>query len=119
MQRAGKISDLLAVEETLARVRGEIETISGRLRYLENRVAMSTLTVTLRGPEPKPGTGAPGWTAGDVSRQAASSLLNTGRGLATMGIWLAWYAVVWVPLLLVAVWLIRKALKAVAPSPPT
>ena len=119
MQRAGKISDLLAVEETLARVRGEIESIAGRLRYLENRVAMSTLTVTLQGPEPRPGVGRPAWTAGDVSRQAANSLLNTGRGLATMGIWLAWYAVVWVPLLLVAVWLIRRALKAVAISPPT
>jgi len=119
MQRAGKVSELLAVEETVARVRGEIETISGRLRYLENRVVMSTLTVTLQGPEPTPGAGAPAWTPGDVSRRAANSLLNTGRGLATMGIWLAWYAVVWVPLLLVTVWLIRKALKAVATSPPT
>jgi len=118
MQRAGRISDLLEVEQTLARVRGEIENISGRLRYLENRVAMSTLTVTLHGPEPVPGSGAPAWMASDVSRRAAASLLNTGRGLATMGIWLAWYAVVWVPLSGLALWLIRRALKAVTTSPP-
>ena len=118
MQRAGRISDLLEVEQTLARVRGEIENISGRLRYLENRVAMSTLTVTLHGPEPLPGSGAPAWMASDVSRRAAASLLNTGRGLATMGIWLAWYAVVWVPLSGLALWLIRRALKAVTTSPP-
>jgi len=118
MQRAGRISDLLEVEQTLARVRGEIENISGRLRYLENRVAMSTLTVTLHGPEPVPGSGAPAWMASDVSRRAAASLLNTGRGLATMGIWLAWYAVIWVPLSVLALWLIRRALKAVTTSPP-
>ena len=109
LKRAGKINDLLQVEQELARVRGEIEMISGRMRYLENRVSLSTLTIHLEGPQPTPTTGGPVWTAKDVWRQAVRSLLETGRGLASMGIWLVVFLPIWLPLLLVLVWLLRRA----------
>ncbi|MCJ7750698.1 MAG: DUF4349 domain-containing protein [Armatimonadetes bacterium] len=109
LDRAGKISDLLQVEQTLARVRGEIEMIAGRMRYLENRVSLSTLNVQLEGPEPKPSVGGPVWTAKDEYRQAMRSLRDTGRGLGTLGIWLGVYSPVWVPILLVLIWLARRA----------
>ncbi|MFB3881728.1 MAG: DUF4349 domain-containing protein [Armatimonadota bacterium] len=109
LKRAGKIRDLLEVEQTVARVRGEIETIAGRMRYLEDRVAYSTLTVTLEGPQPALTTGGPVWTAKDVWREAVRSLRETGRALATMGIWIAVFIPVWVPLLLVLKWLAKRA----------
>lgn len=43
--RTGRLSDVLAVERELARVREEIERYEGRMRYLRTRVAYSTLTV--------------------------------------------------------------------------
>ena len=49
---AGRLSDVLAVERELARVREEIERYDGRLRYLRTRAAVSTLTVTLHEPLP-------------------------------------------------------------------
>ncbi|MCJ7752598.1 MAG: DUF4349 domain-containing protein [Armatimonadetes bacterium] len=109
LDRAGKIADLLEVEQYLGRVRGQIEQITGRMRYLENRIALSTLNVQLEGPEPKPSVGGPVWTAKDEYRQAMRSLRDTGRGLGTMGIWLGVYAPVWVPILLVLMWLARRA----------
>jgi hypothetical protein len=109
LQRAGKMSDLLQVEQYLGNVRGQIEQITGRMRYLENRVALSTLTVVLQGPEPKPGVGGPVWTARDEFRQAGRSLRDTGRGLATLGIWLSVFVPVWLPLLLILIWLVRRA----------
>lgn len=109
LQRAAKMEDLLKVEQYLGNIRGQIEQIAGRLRYLENRVSLSTLTVRLEGPQPRPDVGGPVWTATDVYRQAARSLKDTGRGLATMGIWIAVYAPVWLPLLLIIVWLGRRA----------
>ncbi|HEX4932083.1 MAG TPA: DUF4349 domain-containing protein [Gemmatimonadaceae bacterium] len=45
--RTGKLEDVLNVERELARVREEIERFEGRLRYLQARVATSTLTVTV------------------------------------------------------------------------
>lgn len=50
--RTGKLEDVLAVERELARVREEIERYTGRLRYLRNRIAISTLTVTVHEPAP-------------------------------------------------------------------
>lgn len=46
-QRTGKLSDVLAVEAELARVREEIERYEGRIRYLRSQVAVSTLAVTV------------------------------------------------------------------------
>ena len=51
-RRTGKLSDVLAVERELARVREEIERYEGRLRYLRTRASVSTLTVTVHEPPP-------------------------------------------------------------------
>jgi hypothetical protein len=48
----GKLDEVLAVERELARVRSEIESHEGRIRYIEARVAMSTIVITLHEPRP-------------------------------------------------------------------
>ena len=50
--RTGRLQDVLAVERELSRVRTEIDQLEGRIRYLKNRVALSTLTVNLHEPQP-------------------------------------------------------------------
>jgi hypothetical protein len=104
LERAGKIRDLLEVEQEIGRIRGEIETISGRLRYLENRVSLSTITVQLEGPQPKPRSGGPVWTARDVARQATRSLIGAGQSLATMAIWIGIFSPVWLLIAVVLAW---------------
>ena len=47
-----RLEDVLAVERELARVREEIERYDGRLRFLQTRVAVSTLTITVHEPAP-------------------------------------------------------------------
>lgn len=46
LAKAVKLEDILSLERELNNIRAEIESIEGRLRYLKNQVAMSTLTVT-------------------------------------------------------------------------
>jgi hypothetical protein len=50
--RTGRLSDVLTVERELARVREQIERYEGRLRYLQSRVAVSSLTVVVHEPPP-------------------------------------------------------------------
>lgn len=45
--RTGKLSDVLTVEQELARVRQEAERYEARIRWLERRVSLSSLDVTL------------------------------------------------------------------------
>jgi hypothetical protein len=54
--RAGKLKDVLDVEQALARVREEIERYEGRMRYLRAHTAMSTLSITVHEPLPVVGS---------------------------------------------------------------
>ena len=47
-QRTGKIDDVLRVEEEIARVRGEIESMEAEQRALEHRVDFATIDLRLR-----------------------------------------------------------------------
>lgn len=67
--RTGKLKDVLDVEQSLARVREEIERYEGRLRYLRAHTAMSTLTVYVH--EPLPVVGSAGTSVmGEAFKQA-------------------------------------------------
>ncbi|HUT75126.1 MAG TPA: DUF4349 domain-containing protein [Armatimonadota bacterium] len=63
MRQARKIPDILAVRNQLAQVQQEIERLSGRLRFLENRVELSTITIEVNqtGAGPAPVTIASTW----------------------------------------------------------
>jgi hypothetical protein len=50
--RTGRLTDVLTVERELARVRETIERYEGRLRYLQSRVSVSSLTVVVHEPAP-------------------------------------------------------------------
>lgn len=47
-KQPGELKDLLAIETELSRVRQEIERMDAQLRLLEDRVAMSTITLVVR-----------------------------------------------------------------------
>ncbi len=47
LQRTGKISDVLAVEQEIARVRGEVEQMEAEQKSLEHRVAFATVDLNL------------------------------------------------------------------------
>jgi len=46
-QRTGKVSDVLAVEQEIARVRGEIEQMEAEQKSLEHRVSFASVELTL------------------------------------------------------------------------
>jgi hypothetical protein len=47
MGKAQKVADLLSLENELARVRGEIERLAGRIRFLKARTEMATIQIAL------------------------------------------------------------------------
>jgi hypothetical protein len=76
-----KLSDLLEAERELARVRGEIDQMEGRRRFWNNRVALSTLAVSVHEPVPTVGGGQGGVFS--VLRKAfADSANNFVRAIA-------------------------------------
>ena len=106
--RTGKLSDVLAVERELARVREEIERQEGRRRYLRARAAISTLSVTVHEKPPVvAGTGSLGVLA-DAFRQAWRNFIGfIASTIAAMGTLLPLGAVV-----TAIVWLLWRARRA-------
>jgi hypothetical protein len=49
--RSGRLEEILNLEREVARVRGEIEQMEGRMRYLRTRSSVSLLTITLHEPQ--------------------------------------------------------------------
>ncbi|HNP32034.1 MAG TPA: DUF4349 domain-containing protein [Flavobacterium sp.] len=45
LKKANKVSEMLEIERQLSEIREEIEAKEGRLKYLQNKVAMSTLDI--------------------------------------------------------------------------
>ena len=46
LKQANKVEDILRIENEIGKLRTEIESYEGRLRFLSNRVALSTLNIT-------------------------------------------------------------------------
>lgn len=51
LDQAEKISEILIIEQELTRLRGELERVQGQLNFLERRVDLATITVSLSAPQ--------------------------------------------------------------------
>jgi len=102
LEKAENVEEMLMVQKELSKVRGEIEQIEGRMKYLEQTSETSLIEVNLQ--ETK-GLTEP-WSASAALKSAVRGLTTFGRGLATVLIWLGIFCWVWVPLLVI--WLRRR-----------
>ena len=50
MERVSTVSDVLTLEREIARIRSEVERLQGQLNFLERRVDLATITVSLNKP---------------------------------------------------------------------
>ncbi|MFC4022252.1 DUF4349 domain-containing protein [Oceanobacillus longus] len=48
MEQAEKTEDLLTISADLAKVQGELDEITGRMKYLENRTDLATVTISIQ-----------------------------------------------------------------------
>lgn len=123
LAQATTIGDVVAIESELSRREAELDSLTRRLEALRDQVAMSTLTVDLRGRAvpPPPGGPAPGFLDGLATGWAG--LLALGSGVAAaVGFVLPFLPVVAV--LAGIVWLVRRIVRgrrrpATASSGPT
>ena len=95
---AVRIADVLEVEQQLTNVRGQIEQLSAQLGDLNDRAGFATLTASFSVPVVAVEVAARGWEPGVAVDEASASLVDILQALTTAGIW---FAIVWLPVLLV------------------
>jgi hypothetical protein len=101
--RTGKLSEVLDVERELSRVVTEIEQMKGERRYYDQRVAVSTIALTLvePGAAVRPGFGHP------VKDAFARSLQVLSTSVAWL-IYLVTFLVPWVLIVGLGWWVVRR-----------
>jgi len=100
-----KLSDTLEVEREITRIRGELEAIEGRLKYLSHRISFSTISLTIQeeaGPEPV--TPAQKFSPNQEFTSAVRELVILGQGVLAQVIWLVVFSPVWLPIILLIRW---------------
>jgi len=129
LQDAKTIDEALRINQELANIESQIEQIKGRMNYLNDRSAYSTITVNFE-PEfpvltptptatPRPTATPIPWNPGETFGEAKSTVTVLYQGIANFLIWLA---VVILPIVLPPAlilwglwkWLNRKTVKVVS-----
>jgi hypothetical protein len=93
--RAENVEEALSIQRELTTVRGEIELVQGRIKYLDQRSAYSQITLNIQ-PITSPPPPGPTWDPGEVVERAWSASLGVLQVMATaiisalvFGWWLA------------------------------
>ena len=126
LEQANTVEESLRVNAKLAEIEAEIEQVKGRLNYLRERAAYSTLRIDLEPEHPSPTptatptvtptpTATPTltpiyWRPGETFDAAARTLTGVTRTLGDVAIWLIVVAPLWlpVPAVIVLVWWLRR-----------
>lgn len=112
MKRSGTISDVLEVQNQLTSIRGQIESLQGRTKYLEQSAAYSLLTVNLStDASALPIVEKEGvtWKPLTIAKTALRSLVDLGKSVVEVIIWFLVYLPLWI-LIGLAIWLLVRKL---------
>lgn len=113
MEEAKRTEDVLAVYNQLVQVREEIEIIKGRMKYLEQSAALSSIQIELMANEAVQPLTVGGWQPTGIAKSAVQALINALKFLVNFAIWFVIFILPIALILFVLVylpvrWLIRR-----------
>jgi len=114
LNKAESVTEILKVQSYLGKIRGEIESLQGRIKYLGNLTSYSTITVSLseEATIKLPSKEFRPWTA---IKEAAQTLITVLQSLAITIIWLVILGGgILIPIVVavwLVVWLVKKIIK--------
>lgn len=109
MMKAVNVDEILRVQQEIFNIQSQIDSIKGQQLYLSKNAEMVRITIYLATDElALPYTPDQQWRPAVVFKEAVRGLLSSAYKLGTALIWIAVYSVIWVPVLLVILFLRRK-----------
>lgn len=112
LEKASNVEETLKIYDSLARVRGEIEQIKGRMQYLERTSSMSLITAQLRPATTAKPLVSAGWSALEALKSAIRGVVIFGQWLITLVIVLLIFSPVWGTVLGIILWRRHQKKKA-------
>jgi hypothetical protein len=109
--RANTVKDMLAVEQELTRVQGDIESLKAQINYLENQAAMATVTLELSEPKAVVAPAGTDWGVQSALTNSIRAFVDTMNVLiVVLGPVLALLVFLGLPAALIA-WLVYRRVK--------
>jgi hypothetical protein len=109
MDKAILVEDTLNVQREIISLQSQIDSIKGQQLYYEKSAEMAKVTIYLSTDELNlPYAPSDAWRPGVIFKQAVRSLLEALRNLGSAIIWIAVYAVIWLPILLIIIFLRKR-----------
>jgi hypothetical protein len=112
VSHAQALTDVLAIDQRLTDVEGQIEQIDAHLNNLKSQTTFYNVTVGLQPAEvavTPPSSG--GWSFSAIWQGALDAIKVVAQALATIAIWLLLFSVYIVPIALI-IWLVRRFWRA-------
>jgi hypothetical protein len=111
LEEADNVEEALAVNAELSHLEGEIEAIRGRIQYLEQSAAFSTISVRITPDALSQPIEVGGWRPAGVTRDAVEALITALQGLATIAIWIVVVLLPLALLVLIPIWVIYQIIR--------
>jgi hypothetical protein len=115
-KNTAKVTDLLAVQQQLTDVRGQIEELDGQRAQLVDQVSYGTLVTTFGLELEAVQVAAKGWDPASDVDNATATLLGVGQAVVSGGIWLGIVGLPAVLVLLVVLLVARLAWRRFGPK---
>ncbi len=112
LEESTNVEDALAVNVELSRVEGEIEALKGRIQFLEQSSAFSSISVNVSPDALAQPIQVGGWRPSGVAKDAIEALITMLQVLANAAIWFVLFAVpilvvIAIPFVLL-IWVIKR-----------
>ena len=112
-ENATNTEEALSIYTQKMQVTEQIEVLKGQIKYYDESVSTSAISVTIRSKQSIAPLTVAGWKPSGVAKDALESLLKFGKGLVNFLIWLGLYIlpivlVIGLPIYLLVRWLIRR-----------
>lgn len=105
LKKAESVEDMVTVQRELSQVRGEIERIEGRMKYIDRTSDMSYIEINIR--ENQTITQKK-WNPSETLISAANGFITFLKFLVNIIIWVAIFCPVWIPILVIVIRRRRK-----------
>ncbi len=109
MTSAKDVPQILEVQNEIFNLQAQIDSIKGQHNYLEQTAKMSLVTVYLSTDElALPYAPTQAWRPAVVFKLAVRSLIGFGQSIGTGLIWITVFSVIWVPVLAIVLFVVKR-----------
>lgn len=117
LNEAENVDEILAVNAELSRVEEELEVIQGRINYLADRAAFSTITVSFNPiiptPTPRPTSTPQPWNPLEVAGEASEDLVDTTQDVIDFSVYTMIFCGPWLLIAAVVLFFLFRFARAI------